>query len=86
MFTVRLLPGASKMDRAIAEKMIETLLNIDDPLNAATELTSQMADEAEARSVRRGLAEILVRIDDVMRPIVRQFPDLDPLKNETYGR
>jgi hypothetical protein len=71
------------MDRAIAEKMVELLLRFDEPFNAATELTDQMTDEAEARAIRRGLAGILVRIDDVIRPIVRQFPDLDPLKKET---
>jgi hypothetical protein len=73
------------MDRVVAEKLIETLRRFDEPFNVATELTDQMT-ESEARAVRRGLAEILARIDDVIRPIVRQFPDLDPDKNEPWYR
>ncbi len=74
------------MDRVVAEKLIETLRRFDEPFNVATELTDQMTDESEARAVRRGLAEILTRIDDVIRPVVRQFPDLDPDKNEPWYR
>jgi hypothetical protein len=74
------------MDRVVAEKLIETLRRFDEPFNVATELTKQMTDESEAKAVRRGLAEILFRIDDVIRLVVRQFPDLDPDKNEPWYR
>jgi hypothetical protein len=61
--------------------MIELLLALDEPLNKATELTMKIADVEERKAVRRGIAEITTRAyTDLIRPIVQQFPDLDPEK------
>lgn len=69
------------MDRATAERLMETLLRLDGPLNDATELTDRIADAAEARAIRREIAEIGARVySNLMMPIVRQFRDLDPVR------
>jgi hypothetical protein len=69
------------MERSTAEQLMELLLALDDPLNKATELTKEIADPAEQKAVRRGIGEITtLAYTNLIRPIVRQFPDLDPDK------
>jgi hypothetical protein len=69
------------MDRSIAEELMQALLALDGPLNRATELTGKIADADERKAVRRVIAEVTARVyTDVIRPIVRQYPDLDPQK------
>lgn len=74
------------MDRSTAKRMIELLLSLDVPLNEASALTETMADTEERRAVRRALGEITARAyTDLIRPIVHQFPDLDPEKSRSGG-
>jgi len=69
------------MKKAIAEQLIKLFLEIDKPLNAATELTWGISDQKEQKTIRRGIAEITSRIyTDLMLPIIRQYPELDPEK------
>lgn len=69
------------MDRSIAEQLMKSLLELDAPLNRATELTEKIADPEERKAVRRGIGELTLRAyTDLIRPIVRQYPDLDPEK------
>ena len=57
------------------------LFSLDGPLHTATELTSEIEDENERKLIRKGIGEIGGRIyTDLMRPIIRQYPDLDPDK------
>lgn len=71
------------MDRSTAEKMIGLLLALDEPLNKATELTAKIGNEEERKAVRRAIGEITTRAyTDLIRPIVRQFPDLDPERSK----
>jgi hypothetical protein len=71
------------MERHIAERLMEILLRLDTPLNEATELTELLPDVAEQKAIRRGIGEVTLTIyTEIMRPIIRQFPDLDPEKNE----
>ncbi len=65
---------------------MKALLDFGGPFNEATELTYQISDEQERKSVRRPLGEIGVRLYEAMIPIIRQFPDLDPDKNEPWYR
>lgn len=74
------------MDRPTAKRMIELLLSLDVPLNEASALTETIADTEERRAVRRALGDITARAyTDLIRPIVRQFPDLDPEKLRSGG-
>jgi len=69
------------VERSIAEKLMKLMLSIDEPLNIASELSRKIEDVEEAKLLRRGIGEILSKTYDVMVPIVRQYPDLDPTKN-----
>lgn len=69
------------MERAIAEKLMRVLLEFSGPFNRATEIISQISSQEEQRALRRGLAESIGGLDaNVMLPIIRQYPDLDPDK------
>jgi hypothetical protein len=69
------------MDRAVAEDLIRLAKAFDASLNAATEATARIADHGERRAIRRAIGELIVRADeDLIRPIVRHYPDLDPDK------
>lgn len=69
------------MDRSIAEQLMKSLLELDAPLNRATELTEKITDPEERKAVRRGIGELTLQAyTDLIRPIVRQYPDLDPEK------
>jgi hypothetical protein len=69
------------MERAIAEQLMKLLLALDGPLNSATELTDMITDPEERKAVRRSIGELTSQAyTDLIRPIVRQFPDLDPEK------
>jgi hypothetical protein len=62
--------------------MIELLLALDGPLNKATELTEKITDSEERKAVRRVIGGItLTAYTELIRPIVRQYPDLDPEKS-----
>jgi hypothetical protein len=74
------------MDRVVAERLMKVLLQFGEPFNAATESTDQIADDQERRAVRRPLGEIGVRLFQAMLPIIRQYPDLDPDKDEAWLR
>lgn len=70
------------MERTVAEQLMGLLLSLDKPLNAATSLTQEISDPVEQKAVRRGIGEITGRVyTDLMRPIIRQYPDLDPEKD-----
>ena len=69
------------MDRAVAEEMIRLVKALDGSLNAATAVTAKIADPEERKAIRRAIAEIILKADeDLIRPMVRQHPDLDPDK------
>jgi hypothetical protein len=74
------------MDRATAERLMSILLRLDGPLNEATELTDEIADPDERKAFLRQLADIGGSVYmNLMRPIVRQYPDLDPVERPTVS-
>jgi hypothetical protein len=67
------------MEREIAEKLMNVLQRFSEPFNRATELISEISSQEEQRALRRGLAQSITILDtQVMLPIIRQYPDLDP--------
>lgn len=67
------------MDRNLAELLMKELLAMNGPLNSATHLSGRIDSEDERRQFRGGLAEVMNHIYiDLMRPIIKQYPDLDP--------
>ena len=66
------------MDRRVAERLMSKFLALDGPLNAATELTDEIPDEEDGRRFRREIAHLALHTYTyLIRPIVRQYPDLD---------
>jgi hypothetical protein len=71
------------MERRVAELLMAQLSQLDRPLNAATQITDQIVDGAERKQFRRGIGEIISKVyTELMRPIVREYPDLDPDKGK----
>ena len=67
------------MNRGVAEQLMRTLLALSEPLNSATVLSDQSTEEQERTQFRREIAQVMFKIHlDVMRPIIAQYPDLDP--------
>lgn len=72
------------MDRKIAEQLIDLALALDGPLNQATALSLQIEDLEEQKAVRRVIGETTGRLyTDLIVPIIRQYPDLDPEKRSS---
>ena len=73
------------MDKHLAEQLMKKLHSLDEPINDACELVEQIADEHEMRRFRKGLGELMGHIyTDLMIPILRQYPDLDPDKDVVF--
>ncbi|UCE07917.1 MAG: nuclear receptor NHR-99 [bacterium] len=75
------------MERKIAEKLVEIIIGLDEPLNDAAALVEQIDDEQEKRKLRRGLGEIMGRsFTDLILPIIQEYPDLDPDKDRDWWK
>ena len=67
------------MDRDTAEKLVATYHRLNDCLNEASVLIGAIPDAEEQRRFRRALGEMMQSAwVDLMLPIFREFPDLDP--------
>ena len=73
------------MDKNLAEQLMNKLHSLDAPINDAVELVEQIPDEDERKRFRKGLGEMMGHIyTDLMIPILRQYPDLDPDKDLVF--
>ena len=68
------------MERNIAERLMENLLALSEPINSATLLTMRMSDTTEQKDFRKGIAAVMSAVYDLMMLIIREYPDLDPDK------
>jgi hypothetical protein len=66
------------MTKDIAIKVMQELFKFSQPLNTLTDISEQLDSDDQSREMRRHLAAITIQIDEIMRPIVRTYPDLDP--------
>lgn len=67
------------MDRAIAEQLMQCYLALDAPLNSAAIISEKIEPKEERDPVRLAISRLVLNIDsNLMRPIIRQYPDLDP--------
>ena len=67
------------MNRDIAESIMGELEKADCHLNNVIHLVEQIENEVERKELRRGLASVvIITYTDVMRLIIRQYPDLHP--------
>ena len=67
------------MDKALATKLIEQCRRIDDTLSVATALAAEIADDEERKRYLRAIADIIADVFvTLIRPIVKEYPELDP--------
>jgi hypothetical protein len=67
------------MDRDTAKSLMKHCMEINAALNASTHSIEDLPDHEERARLRKHLSKIgqLVFLE-LMRPIVKQYPDLDP--------
>jgi hypothetical protein len=69
------------MEKPHAEATMKALLLISDHLNELDKFSDQLNTEDERRRFRRHLGEVMGRVYvDLMLPIIRKYPHLDPDK------
>jgi hypothetical protein len=67
------------MEKSSAAQVIKALLQLDAHLNAVDAELRELPDDAERKSLLRALGAIILNLDsELIRPLVRQYPDLDP--------
>jgi hypothetical protein len=66
------------MDKDLAGRMIKAVLSLKDPLNGLAAVIEEIPDETEKPAFRRHWATLAAGLYDLMVPIVREHPDLDP--------
>jgi len=67
------------MEKSSAARVIKALLRLDEQLNAVDAELRQLPDDAERKALLRALGTIMLDLDaGLIRPLVRQYPDLDP--------
>jgi hypothetical protein len=72
------------LDRATAEKLMAIYSKLNAPLNEAAEVIGSIRDQEEQKRLRRPLGEVMQSVWlELMQPIVRQHPDLDPDKRRS---
>lgn len=69
------------MDRTIASRILAGALALDKAYGDLDTAVSGIPDETERQVYAKRLGEIIGKVNDTfIRPIVRQYPDLDPEK------
>ena len=67
------------MDKKVAKSLMASFFAMSEPLNAASDLIDEIDDMAEQKTFREGVGRIMGSLyTDLMVPIIRQYPDLDP--------
>jgi hypothetical protein len=69
------------MQRDDAAKILQSALSLGNPINVLDSLVSQLPDSQEKTLFVQALGNIMgILTRDIVLPIVRQHPDLDPDK------
>ncbi len=69
------------MKKDSAEALMQKLLELSTAMNAVCSLIDQLESESEKDTLRRGMSGMLADVyTELMRPIIQQFPELDPDK------
>ena len=67
------------MEKSTAAGIVKALTELDHQLNDIDAQLRNLPDEGERRVLLRALGSIIADLDsDLIRPLVRQYPDLDP--------
>lgn len=67
------------MEKSAASEIIKAVLQLSDQLSVIEQQLRGLSDGIERKSLLRSLGSIMVDLDiGLIRPLVRQYPDLDP--------
>ena len=66
------------MDRDLAQRIVTGVNDLGPPFNALDALSTQISDPDEKRAFRLALGQMMGMTLDLLRPVIRRFPDLDP--------
>lgn len=67
------------MDKPTALRIIQAVLELSDALNDIDALLRSIDNTDEGRPLLRSLGTIMLELDSgLIRPLVKQYPDLDP--------
>jgi len=70
------------MQKSLAIELMEHVLNLSAELNFIIEKIETIADEGERVAMRRHMGKMLMASDEnLYRPILNQYPELDPIQN-----
>lgn len=71
------------MDKTTANSLMKEMLALSQHIDEAGELTKQIIDENERYVIRKGIADVAgIVYTDIMMPLIRQYPELDPDKDK----
>ena len=71
------------MEKLVASRLIEAILELDAPINRLDGLSGQITDPEKRTAFRKALGDLMGHIyGQLMIPILRQYPDLDPDKGK----
>jgi len=69
------------LNKDSAEVLMKELLELSEAMNQVCILIDGLESEEERKELRRGMSGMLADVyTELMRPIIRQFPELDPDK------
>jgi hypothetical protein len=71
------------MDRDLAQRIVTAVNDLGLPFNALDALSMQISDPDEKRAFRLALGQMMGMTLDLLRPVIRRFPDLDPDRDAT---
>jgi hypothetical protein len=67
------------MEKSRAKAIVEAIHAIDVPLNKLHEISERLPTEADKKEFRRYLGTAIGMLyTDIMMPIIKEYPDLDP--------
>lgn len=71
------------MTREQAEALMASLLRLEGPLNEMSAILEAFEDGEEKSDLMRALGDLMGHVYvDLMRPVIRQYPELDPEPRE----
>ena len=66
------------MDRDLAERIVKGVMDLSAPFGVLDQLSTEIADPDTKRAFRYALGHLMSDTMDLLRPVLRQFPYLDP--------
>jgi hypothetical protein len=67
------------MEKTLAAQVIDSVLQLSGQLNGIDEQLQALPEGAEREALLRALGSVMFELDSgLIRPLVRQYPDLDP--------